>query len=71
MNMVTVFRIWDIAIKNCSTNFRGLPFNEEMVPPWLKRIWVHVETNASCCLLQEVYLQLFPNKSTEGSNQQK
>ena len=46
-----------------STNFRGLLFNEEIAPSWLIHmnpfIWVQVETNTSCCLLQVMLLQRF------------
>ena len=38
-----------------STNFRGLPFRVEMAPFRLKHVlrfdYIHVEANASCCLL--------------------
>ena len=41
-----------------STHFKGLPFNEEMEPSWLKHelclIKIRSETNVSCCLLQTI-----------------
>ena len=59
MHMLTSLLVDEILLPrytNWSTDFRDLPFNEEIAPPYLKHglcfIWVHVEISASCCLLQ-------------------
>ena len=57
--MLTLLSVDEILLPRCasrSTNFRGLSLNEEMATCLLKHmicfIWVYIETNASCCLLQ-------------------
>ena len=43
---------------NWSTNFRGLPLSEEIVPSCLKHMnCVHAEANATGIRLSQVYLQ--------------
>ena len=54
-----VYYIWgccEHCSMNWSTNFRGLPFSEEIALSCLRYMksimWVPVEINSSCCLLQ-------------------
>ena len=57
MRMFASFSVDEILLpRNINwSNFRDLPFYEEMVSSWLKHmncfICVHIETNTRCCLL--------------------
>ena len=57
LTSLSVDEILLLKFVNWSIDFRGLLFNEKMTLSWLKHInsvfiWVHIESNAFCCLLQ-------------------